>query len=122
MRTATGPAPNPLDMIPQRNREWIEGEDGRVRILSPRYGRHTFGRRIASFLGRPYINVRLDAIGTAIWHECDGRATVGRIAGRMEERFGAAVAPVHERLARFFSELERSRFIRWAGSGAPTGQ
>ncbi len=115
MRDVTDPTPNLLEMIPQRDREWIEGKDGRVRILSPRFGRNTVGRRIASFLGRPHINVRLDSVGSAIWHECDGRATVGQIAGRLTERFGDSVAPVHERLARYFGELERSRFIRWTG-------
>ncbi len=108
-------SPNLLEMIPRRNREWLDGDDGRVRILVPRFGRSAAGRRLAALVGRPHIPVRLDEVGSSFWRRCDGRATVGQIARGLEERFGATVAPVHERLARFVAELERSRFIRWEG-------
>ncbi len=113
------PAPNLLQMIPRRDREWSVGEDGRVRILAPRFGPRRLGRRVASLIGRPHIPVRLDDVGSVVWQDCDGTSTVGQIARRLEGTFGDAVAPVNDRLARFFAELERSRFITWVDRQAP---
>ena len=113
MRRVTRPAPNLLEMIPRREREWAAGEDGRIRILVPRFGQNPLGRRLAAWIGRPHIPVRLDIIGSAIWQACDGTSTVDQIARHLETRFGEEVAPALDRLARFLSELERSRFISW---------
>ncbi|MFQ5877670.1 MAG: PqqD family protein [Acidobacteriota bacterium] len=111
-RSARGPR-NLLEMIPERAREWRLGEDGRVRVLVPRYGDTALGRWIAARVGRPHISVRLDEIGGEVWRACDGISTVGRIADGLQQRFGDRVAPLHQRLASFLRELERSRFIRW---------
>jgi hypothetical protein len=115
---------NLLEMIPRRDLEWATGEDGRIRILVPRFGGNALGRRLAAWIGRPHIPVRLDAIGSAIWQACDGASTVDRIARHLEERFGDEVAPAHDRLATFLAELERNRFISWVDrerTGAPPG-
>ena len=107
------PCRNLLDMVPQRNREWLATQTGEVKVLAPRYGTSGLGRWVATRLRNTSIPIKLGEIGSAVWQACDGDTTVGQIAKQLEERFGAQVAPVHERLAKFFSELERNRFIRW---------
>jgi hypothetical protein len=83
----------------------------------PRYGAGRLGHWIARRLDRPYIFVNLDDIGSSVWRACDGRATVQEIARTIEAEFGERIAPVHERLGKYFAELERGRLIRWRDSG-----
>jgi Coenzyme PQQ synthesis protein D (PqqD) len=114
------PVRNLLEMVPERNREWRLGPDGAVRVLEPRFGASRLGRWLAERLGAAPIEVRLDPLGTAVWEACDGATTVGDVLLRLQQRFGPAIEPADERLARFLRELERTRFITWkATSPAP---
>ncbi len=105
-------AANLLEMTPRRVRPWEEGEDGRVRVLVPRYGDHPPGRWLSRALSREPIRVRLDETGSLVWKACDGRRTVTEIAASLSGP-AAEGDDLHERLARYFRELEVSRFIRW---------
>lgn len=107
------PVRNLLEMVPERNREWRLGADGAVRVLEPRFGASRLGRWLAGRLGAAPIEVRLDSLGTAVWEACDGTTTVGEMLARLRQRFGPALEPADERLARFLRELERTRFITW---------
>lgn len=104
---------NLLEMVPERLPEWVDAGGGRVRVLVPRYGASRLGRWIARRIHRPHIVVNLDEIGSSVWRACDGRASVSEIARAVEAEFGGRIAPVHERLGRYFAELERGRLIRW---------
>lgn len=108
---------NLLEMVPERIPEWADAGEGKVKVLVPRYGGSRLGRWIARRLDRPHITVNLDDIGSSVWRACDGRATVQEIARTLEAEFGERIAPVHERLGKFFAELERGRLIRWRGIG-----
>jgi hypothetical protein len=107
------PARNLLEMVPCRGHEWADGGAGRIKVLVPRYGASRLGRWVAARVARPHIPVNLDDVGSSVWRACDGRATVREIAERIEEEFGERIAPVHERLSKFFTEMERGRLIRW---------
>lgn len=100
-------------MVPRRNREWVTADSGTVQVLVARYGESRLGRWFARSLGRPHIAVKLDQMGSAVWEACDGAATVGDIATGIESRFGVDGSSLHERLARFFRDLEHGRLIRW---------
>jgi hypothetical protein len=100
-------------MVPWRTHEWTDAESGQVKILVPRSGRRRLGSWIATRLDRPHIAVKLDEIGSSVWRACDGTSTVRDIARTLEAEFGERIEPLHERLGKFFAELERSRFIRW---------
>ncbi len=117
MARSAQPSRNLLEMVPRRDQEWIDTEEGLVKILIPRYGRSRLGRWVAGRLSRPNIPVRLDEVGSSVWRACDGIATVQEIASTVEARFGDRIAPVHERLGKFFAALERGRFIRWRENG-----
>jgi hypothetical protein len=103
-------------MVPERILEWTDTGEGKVKVLVPRYGGSRLGRWIARRIGRPHITVNLDDIGSSVWLACDGRASVQEIALTLEAEFGERIAPVHERLGKFFTELERGRLIRWRES------
>ena len=104
---------NLLEMVPERNREWVRLDSGEIRVLEPRYGRSSLGRWLASHVPRPDIEIKLDAIGSAVWEECDGTSSVAQIIEHLRDRFGARIEPAAERLGRFFTEMERNRLIRW---------
>ena len=100
-------------MVPSRTREWVTDDAGTVRVLVARYGESRVGRWFARSLGRPHIAVKLDELGSAVWEACDGTTTVGTIATGLVDRFEVTGAPLQERLARFFRDLEHGRLIRW---------
>lgn len=104
---------NLLEMVPLRVHEWRESESGTVQVLVPRYGSSRVGRWVAETIGRPYIVVKLDSIGSVIWRSCDGVATAGEIAEKLGERFGDEAAPVIDRLASFLQHMDRGKLIRW---------
>ncbi len=104
---------NLLDLIPERTHEWITTDDGKVKILVPKYGRNAVGAWLARHLQQPYIYIQLDDIGTAVWLACDGRATVQQIGQKLQQQFGKNIEPVFERLGMFFKQLEQNKFIKW---------
>ncbi len=106
-------AANLLTLVPCREHPWEVGDDGRVCVLVPRYGAHALGRWLARNFGARPISVRLDRLGSAVWRACDGEASVDAIAARLEAELGPKEAPGHDRLARFFAEMDRGRLIRW---------
>ena len=111
-----GASRNLLQMVPERIQKWADTGEGRVKVLVPRYGASRLGRWVAACLDRPHIAVNLDDIGSSVWRACDGRATVQEIARVLEAEFGERIAPAHERLGKYFTELERGRLIRWRES------
>jgi len=101
------------DMVPERLREWETGEGDLVSVLRPRYGTSRFGLWLANRIGKPWVRVRLDDVGSTAWKACDGTATVEKIAGRLREAFGERIEPAGERLGAFLVGLERNGLIRW---------
>ena len=110
---AKGKHRNLLEMTPRRVREWKEGDDGRVRILVPRYGAHRLGRWAAAQMGSKAISVRLDRTGSLIWNACDGSRNVGEITSAIAGQMEDDSEDLMERVAHYFRELEVSRFISW---------
>jgi len=104
---------NFLAMTPQRTREWDEGDDGRVRVLVPRYGSHRLGRWLAGRVDRGHIRVRLDQTGSLVWRACDGRRNVAQIAEMVAPELHQESGHLHDRMSTYFRELEVSRFINW---------
>lgn len=104
---------NFLAMTPLRARDWNVGEDGRVRVLVPRYGSHRLGRWLAARVDRGPIRVRLDQTGSLVWKACDGTRNVAQIAEQVAPDLQAGSDEIHDRMSTYFRELEVSRFIRW---------
>ena len=104
---------NLLDLIPVRNLEWVDNEQNLVVLLKPKFSNRWLAKYILPRMKRPNYRISLDAFGSAVWNSCDGKNTVAEIGEKLKKEFGDRVEPVYERLALFFQQLERSRFIRF---------
>lgn len=105
-------APNLLDMKPHRLVEWETADDGSVTVLVPKFRNPILVRWVLPRLAHPHVRVKLDAVGSVIWNQCDGAMTVSQIAGVLQQQFGASVEPVGERIGSFLRHLERGDLLR----------
>ena len=55
--------------------------------------------------------IHLDEIGSFVWKAIDGTKTTDEIATELSENFGKKVAPVSERLEKYFKILSEYKFI-----------
>lgn len=107
---------NLLELIPSRTGDFEEGEDGFVVLLAPRFRNRILRRLIEARISpqRRNFRIKLDDIGSAVWHLCDGKKTVREIAFVLIERFGERIEnQCYERLGLFFQQLERGHFIQF---------
>jgi len=86
-------------------------EDDIVVVLRPRYISGLLARWLQPRLKKPNFRVRLDAIGSFVWRQCDGVRTVSQIVEAMEQHFGKKVEPALPRLKLFLGEMERGKMI-----------
>lgn len=113
-RSPRDPSQVRLDFLKCRFRrrlEWLEGEGSRVVVLRPRFGESRIGRKLSRLLGLSDYRIRLDEIGTAVWHRCDGEATAADIAAQLRDKFGEKVEPAEQRLHHFITQMRRARMI-----------
>lgn len=87
-------------------------EDDLVVVLRPRYMSGPLARWLQPRLRKPNFRVRLDAIGSFVWQQCDGVRTVSQLVVAMEQHFGKKVEPALPRLRLFLGEMERGKMIR----------
>lgn len=87
-------------------------EDDRVVVLRPRYMSGPFAWWLQPRLKRPNFRVRLDAVGSFVWLQCDGVLTITQIVEAMEAQFGEEVTPALPRLRMFLGEMERGKMIQ----------
>jgi hypothetical protein len=105
---------NYLDRIPCRTSRfrWSQDEDGFVTIHIEHRG--FFDRVAQNLFDRPRVShVDLDAFGSVLWLNIDGKKTVGELADVMENHFGEKAHPLYERLIVFMQMLARQEFITW---------
>jgi hypothetical protein len=102
---------NLLELVPIRNITWEKDEEGLVSLLKPKIQSPFLAKFFQHRLKRPYYKVKLDAIGSHFWENCDGRNSVKVIAELQKQEFGESVEPVYERIGQFLQTLERHRFI-----------
>ena len=110
-RKNSKPQLNLLELVPRRLQKYDVEEDGKVVVKVKRF---KYDWMAVAFLPKwksAYIHTRLDAFGSHVWMECDGKKNVQAIAESMREQFGEDVEPVHDRLKLFFLQLSRRAFI-----------
>lgn len=107
-----------LQCRPVRRLNWQEAEN-LVIVLRPRFGESRFALRLAQWMGLGDYRIRLDEIGTLIWHACDGQTTAAELAARLRERFGSRIEPAEERLQTFIFQMRRARMINLLFSEPP---
>jgi hypothetical protein len=99
--------------IPVQNIEWeIDPETNLVVLKKLKFKNRLLKKYLLPRLGNRYFRIKLDKIGTFVWHRIDGKNTINDIANALEIQMGDEVRPIHERLAKFISSLSRSQFIK----------
>ena len=104
---------NYLDRIPVINdKKWNVLEDGLVEVVVENKGfYHSIAQR---FFHKPrYSFIKLDAYGSCVWQEIDGRKTIYEIGQILQQNHKGAANQLYERLARFFGILEQNKYIRF---------
>ncbi|MBU4202767.1 MAG: PqqD family protein [Acidobacteria bacterium] len=109
------PALNWLDLVPEVVREWEHSGDGLVVLLKPKYNHPFFKRHVLPRLIRPNYKLKLDAIGSFIIENCDGRTSVRELGEKLKQHFGESIEPLFDRLQFFMQQLENNRMIRYKG-------
>jgi hypothetical protein len=104
---------NLLDLIPRRIAEHEIDESRIVTVLMPRFRNRIMKRLFEPRHKSPYVRIKLDEIGSEVWLLCDGARTVGEISELMREKFKERIEPCYDRIALFFRQLERARFIAY---------
>lgn len=102
---------NLWELIPNRRIDHEINENQLVSILIPKFKNKFLVQYIMSRLKHPYIKLKLDEIGSAVWLEIDGQKKVGEIAEILEQKFGERIQPIEGRLSKFLIELKSHGFI-----------
>ncbi|MBZ0154495.1 MAG: PqqD family protein [Planctomycetes bacterium] len=87
------------------------GADGMVVLLVPRFEGRWLTRLLGRFVRRPNIRIRLDALGSFVWQQCDGTATVTTIAARAAVQFGDEPEVMLHRTGAFLAKLDGERVV-----------
>jgi len=104
---------NLLELVPVKNIEWEENENGLICLLKPKLQLHFLRKHLQPRLKKPYYKINLDEIGSQFWKTCDGTRTVEEIAVHMKSLLGDEVEPLYERITLFLQSLEKNKFIRF---------
>jgi len=105
----------PVKLSPFRVERMVDHEvtdEDLVVLLRPRFMSGPFAWWLQPRLSKPHFHVRLDAIGSFVWRQCDGDRTVGQIVEAMEQHFGDDVKPALPRLKMFLAEMERGKMVQ----------
>ncbi len=102
---------NLFELIPQKNFNYELDSSNNVVILIPKFSNKFLVKNLMPRLKHPYIKIKLDEIGSAVWLEIDGEKTVGEIAENLTYKFGDRIQPIEERLSKFFTQLKLYNFI-----------
>lgn len=103
---------NYLNYIPTRvdTFSWDTDDSGAVTIYIE--NKKIFQRITQKLLGKPKVSqIHLEQYGSFIWQQIDGTRSVMDIAELADNEFGEEIHPLYERIASYFSMLERSGFV-----------
>ena len=101
---------NLLELIPIRVSDWKDNDEGLITLILPKF-KSNLGKVFASMFKNPMYEVKLDAIGTLLWRECDGTNNIYDISQEMLKEFGDDIEPVYERIKIFINMLKNLNAI-----------
>jgi hypothetical protein len=105
------PRINLLELIPQRRCEFNVDADRIVTVKLPRFRREWMIQFLVPRWKSPFIQTKLDRVGSFVWLQCDGDQSVHDIAERMREEFGEDIEPVYDRLKLFLHQLGKRDYL-----------
>ena len=101
---------NLLELTPKQLVEYTNSDDGIVTLSLPKF-RTKIAKVIFSKMKNKTYTLKLDAIGSFVWNECDGEKNVHDISQNMLEEFGEEIEPVYERISLFLKTLTNVKAI-----------
>lgn len=105
---------NTLDLTPVRLMEFELKDDGTVDILLPRFKNQALKRAFHQKRKGEHIQIHLDAIGSAIWLQIDGKMNVNDLCAQLQTMHPEKLTPPDEtegRVSKFLSLLYQERYI-----------
>ncbi len=109
---------NFLKLIPERNVEFEEEENGKITLILEKT-KNPLIKAIINFFNRSqFFRIHLDEKGSFIWKLMDGKRDMEEIIEKIVERFGDEES-ITNRLKVFFLQLERSKFIKYKNIDSP---
>ena len=112
-------APLTLDTRPVRRHRSLDREGELVTVLIPKFTSRFARRWFVPLLAKPDLKVHLDAVGSFVWRQCDGTASLGQIADRVAERFGGDPEARRADVVRFATKLAREESLAFDPPGGP---
>jgi len=104
---------NILEYVPVQNCQWGTDGKGNVYLIKEKT-KNKLLKKIIGWLGRSQdFHIHLDELGTAAWLQADGRRAILEISAILRQTLATKIEPAETRLARFFAQLARDRFVRW---------
>jgi hypothetical protein len=100
-----------LDLRPFRRHRAVDGDDGLVTVLVPKFTSRFARRWFVPLLAKPDFRLHLDAVGSFVWHQCDGAMSLREIAERVVARFGGDPDGRRADVARFVRRLVREESL-----------
>jgi len=107
------------DLQPIRHHPWVEREGDLVTVLVPKFTSRFARRWFVPLLAKPDLRVRLDAVGSFVWGQCDGTATIREIGERVAARFGGDAAARRGDVIRFVRKLVKEESLSLQPPGEP---
>ncbi len=111
--------PFTLDSRPVRRHRSLDREGELVTVLVPKFTGRFARRWLVPLLAKPDLQVHLDAVGSFVWRQCDGTASLATIADRVTERFGGDPDARRADVVRFASQLAREESLAFDPPGGP---
>jgi len=105
-----------MQLIPQQVRLVEEGEEkGKLAVLVPRYDTWPYNKLIQPFLkaDKRHLRVPLDARGSYLWRQMDGKVNIGQMVAGFEMNFPEDRDDAPKRLGQFFFGLHQNGFIKF---------
>ena len=103
---------NLLLYVPAHSREWeINRETNLVIIKKSKFQNKYLKKYLLPRMARPDFRIKLDAFGSFVWKQMDGRLSVQEIGDKLKEEFGESIEPVYERLGIFIQTLFKNKCI-----------
>ena len=103
---------NYLDGIPEKSNHvhWKEKDDGLIQLIIYRDSLLDKAMRKLFFTPDKFL-VDLDAMGSFIWKQIDGKKTIYEIALLVKDRYQEEAEPLYDRLIQYINILKNNKFI-----------
>lgn len=103
---------NLLDVIPCKKEHIITEYEGELSVIAfPRFKRAWVRKLLLPKSMSPFIRVRLEEHGTAVWNLIDSKRTVREIVLLLTDHFGTQ-NDYEARIASFIAQLHKDGFIK----------